>query len=134
MPGEHFIISSAGWCAWRKDRQAPRESGWLGAEADVPAPRWEAGWDETPRGVLVMVGMPGSWRGEYLTVSRGKVTFWSGNKVLETKRCQPDGSALSSAPLGSDGISCVLVGALSLVTSERFRILTRVLMDHGTGQ
>lgn len=56
-----------------------------------------------------------------------KMTFLFGNGVLdkwlyllemgfhhlETKRYQPYGSALLSAALGSDGISCVLVDALS---------------------
>lgn len=32
---------------------------------------------------------------------------------LETRGCQPYGSALFSAPWGSNGISCVLVGAPS---------------------
>lgn len=53
-----------------------------------------------------------------------KMTFLIGNGVLdkwlyllevgfhhlETNRCQPYGFALLSAALGSDGISCVLVG------------------------
>lgn len=56
-----------------------------------------------------------------------KITFFSGNGVLdewlslpegrfhhlETGRSQPYRSALFSVPLGCDGISCTLVGALS---------------------